>query len=131
MTTEKMKSITTDQNEIISSIQKLHPQQDDVFLFYIKTDEGGIPLVSLDVVTETADMISDVLGERAAALLLMDKICLFSVDNAASAIEKLENCISYIQEAIDKVRDIENGKSEEPYEVIDVREAQDPSKRVL
>lgn len=39
MMMEKMTSITTDQNEIVSSIQKLSPKAGDVLMFYIKTDE--------------------------------------------------------------------------------------------
>ena len=37
--TEKMTSITTDQNEIVSSIQKLSPKAGDVLMFYVKTDD--------------------------------------------------------------------------------------------
>ena len=48
--TEKMTSITTDQNEIVSSIQKLSPKAGDVLMFYIKTDEYGTPMMSLEAV---------------------------------------------------------------------------------
>jgi len=41
---------------------------------------------------------------------LLDKICLFSVDDAKVVIKRLENYISYIREAMDKVVNIENGK---------------------
>lgn len=50
-------------------------------------------------------------GRDIAGLFILDKICLFSIENSYQAIKTLENCISYIQEATDKVRDIENGNS--------------------
>lgn len=48
MMTEKMTSITTDQNEFVSSIQKLSPKAGDVLMFYIKTDEYGTPMMDFD-----------------------------------------------------------------------------------
>ena len=113
--TEKMTSITTDQNEIVSSIQKLSLKAGDVLMFYIKTDEYGTPMMSLDSVRQTAEMIGNILEDKGVAgLLLMDKICLFSIDSADTAIKRLENCISYIREATDQVPDIENGNFGDP-----------------
>jgi len=40
---------------------------------------------------------------------LLDKIYLFSIDDAEAVIKRLENYISYIREAMDKVENIENG----------------------
>lgn len=78
MMTEKMTSITTDQNEIVSSIQKLSPKAGDVLMFYIRTDEYGAPMMGLDVVRQTAEMIGNILEDKGiAGLFLMDKICLF------------------------------------------------------
>ena len=55
-------------------------------------------------------MIEDILEDKGVTgLFLMDKICLFSIDDANTAIERLENCISDIREAANKVSDIENG----------------------
>ena len=54
MMAEKITSITTDQNEIVSSVQKLDLKENDILLFNIRTDEQGIPLVSLDTVRQTA-----------------------------------------------------------------------------
>lgn len=120
MMTEKMKSITLDQNEIVSSIQKLDLKSGDVLLFNIRTDENGIPLVEMDAVSQTAQMLSQILEDKnVAGLFLLDKICLFSIENAEGAIKRLEECISYIQEAADKVRDIENGNFGEPFLIID------------
>ena len=129
--TEKITSITTDQNEIVSSIQKLSPKAGDVLMFYIKTDEYGTPMMSLDTVRQTAEMIENILEDKdVAGLFLIDKICLFSIDSADTAIKRLENCISYIREAADQVPDIKNGNLGDPV-VIKMEEAQDPSKRVL
>ena len=131
MMTGKMTSITTDQNEIVSSIQKLSPKAGDVLMFYIKTDEYGTPMMGLEAVRQTAEMIGNILEDKGVAgLLLMDKICLFSIDSADTAIKRLENCISYIREAADQVPDIENGNLGDPV-TIEMEEAQDSFKRVL
>ena len=129
--TEKMTSIMTDQNEIVSSIQKLSPKAGDVLMFYIKTDDDGFPIIDLDAVRQTAEMIGNILEDKdVAGLFLMDKICLFSIDSADTAIKRLENCISYIREAADQVPDIENGNLGDPV-TIEMEEAQDSFKRVL
>ena len=102
MITEKMTSIMTDQNEIVSSIQKLSPKAGDVLMFYIKTDEYGTPMMDLDAVKQTVDMVSNILEDTGVAgLFLIDKICLFSIENTDAAIKRLENCISYVREAAD------------------------------
>ena len=127
--TEKMTSIMTDQNEIVSSIQKLSPKAGDVLMFYIKTDEYGTPMMSLEAVQQTVEMVTNILEDRGdkgvAGLFLMDKICLFSIDSADTAIKRLENCISYIREAANQVPDIENGNLGDPV-TIEMEEAQDP-----
>ena len=132
--TEKITSIMTDQNEIVSSIQKLSPKAGDVLMFYIKTDEYGTPMMSLEAVQQTVEMVTNILEDRGdkgvAGLFLMDKICLFSIDSADTAIKRLENCISYIREAADQVPDIENGDFGDPV-TIEMEEAQDSFKRVL
>ena len=130
MMTEKMTFITTDQNEIVSSIQKLSPKAGDALMFYIKTDEYGIPMMDLDVVQQTADMIEKIVDEDVLIIFLMDKICLFSIENANTAIKRLENCISYIREAADQVPDIENGNLGDPV-TIEMEKIQDSFKRVL
>ena len=129
--TEKITSITTDQNEIVSSIQKLSPKAGDVLMFYVKTDDNGIPMIGLDKVRQTAEMLGNILEDKGVTgLFLMDKICLFSIDSADTAIKRLENCISYIREAADQVPDIENGNLGDPV-TIKMEEAQDSFKRVL
>lgn len=132
--TEKITSIMTDQNEIVSSIQKLSPKAGDVLMFYVKTDEYGTPMMNLEAVQQTVEMVTDILEDRGdkgvTGLFLMDKICLFSIDSADTAIKRLENCISYIREAVDQVPDIENGNLGDPV-TIKMEEAQDSFKRVL
>lgn len=128
--TKKITSITTDQNEIVSSIQKLSPKAGDVLMFYVKTDDNGIPMIGLDKVRQTAEMLGNILRDKGVGLFLMDKICLFSIDDADTAIKRLENCISDIREAANKVPDIENGNFGDPV-TIEMKDAQDQSKRVL
>ena len=134
ITTEKMISIMTDQNEIISSIQKLSPKAGDILMFYIKTDEYGTPMMDLEAVQQTVKMVTDILEDRGdkgvTGLFLMDKICLFSIENADTAIKRLEKCISDIREAADQVPDIENGNFGDPV-TIEMKEAQGSFKRVL
>ena len=127
---EKITSITTDQNEIVSSIQKLSPKAGDVLMFYVKTNDDGIPIIGFDKVRQTAEMLGNILGDKGVGLFLMDKICLFSIDSADTAIKRLENCISYIREAADQVPDIENGNLGDPV-MIKMKDAQNQSKRVL
>lgn len=128
---KKMTSITTDQNEIVSSIQKLSPEAGDVLLFYIKTDDQGIPLINIETINQTAKMAGELLTQRGATgLFLLDKICLFSIEDAEKTINVLRNCISYIREATGYAPDIENGTFREP-KIIDMKKAEDPSKRVL
>jgi len=82
-------------------------------MFYIKTDEYGTPMMDLEAVRQTVEMVTDILEDRGdkgvTGLFLMDKICLFSVDDANTAIKRLENCISDIREAVNKVPNIKNG----------------------
>ena len=128
---EKITSITTDQNEIVSSIQKLSPKAGDVLMFYVKTDDDGIPIIGLDKVQQTAEMLRNTLeGNGVTGLFLMDKICLFSIDDADTVIKRLENCISNIRKAVNKVPDIENGNFRDSV-TIEMKDAQDQSKRVL
>lgn len=117
--TTKMTSIIFDENEILSGIQKLSPQDGDILLFYIKTDDNGMPLIDLETVQQTAEMLMDILDDTNQAIFLFDKICLFSIENSKEVVKRLEKTISTIQEANDKVRDIENGNSEESFLVID------------
>lgn len=66
-------------------------------------------------------MVSNLLKEkRVYSLFLFDKICLTSIENAEEVIKSLEDSIFYIQETIDKVRDIKNEKSEKNFTVVNI-----------
>lgn len=62
MMTETMTSITTDQNEIISSIQQLSPKSGDILMFYVKTDKDGIPMIDMETLEQTAKVVENVLN---------------------------------------------------------------------
>lgn len=127
----KITSITTDQNEIISSIQKLSPKAGDVLLLYVKTNDDGVPIIGLDKMWQSTEMLGNILEDKGAiGLFLMDKICLFSIDEADAVIKRLENCIFNIREAVNKAPDIENGNFGDPV-TIEMKDAWDQSKRVL
>ncbi len=62
MMTEKMTSITIDQNEIISSIQQLNPKSGDILMFYVKTDKDGLPMMDVKTLEQTAKVVENVLN---------------------------------------------------------------------
>jgi len=62
MMTETMTSITTDQNEIISSIQQLSPKSGDILMFYVKTDKDGIPMIDMGTLEQTVKIVESVLN---------------------------------------------------------------------
>lgn len=117
----KTTSLTLDKNEILSSIEKIKPSSGDVLLFSIRTDDDGIPLADVEVVQETAEILNDILPEGAVGIFLLDKIFLSSVENSEKAIKRLEKCISAIQEANEKLVDIENGNSEKSFLTVDLK----------
>lgn len=117
------KSIMIKQSELVSAVEKLTPAAGNVFLFFIKTDDQGLPFVEMDVAQQTADMIGEIFEESGAkAIFLFDKICLFSVGDSERMIKSLKNCISTIDEATDQALDIESGIFESAV-VIDMKDA--------
>ena len=58
---EKMKSITIDENEVLAGIAKIKPEDGDILIFYIKTDDEGIPLVDAVTRGNTFHSVSDFL----------------------------------------------------------------------
>lgn len=120
--TSQTKSIMIKQSELVSAVEKLTPAAGDVFLFFIKTDDQGLPFVEMDVAQQTADMIGEIFeGTGAQAIFLFDKICLFSVEDLKGMIKSLKHCISAIEGAADQVPDIENGIFEKAA-VIDMKD---------
>lgn len=116
------KSIMIKQSELVSAVEKLTPAAGDVFLFFIKTDDQGLPFVEMDVAQQTADMIGEIFEESGAkAIFLFDKICLFSVGDSERMIKSLKNCISTIDEATNQALDIESGIFENAV-VIDMKD---------
>ena len=112
------KSIMIKQSELVSAVEKLTPAAGDVFLFFIKTDDQGLPFVEMDVAQQTADMIGEIFEESGAkAIFLFDKIYLFSIGDSERIIKSLKKTISYISEAVDQALDIENGIFEEAVEI--------------
>lgn len=127
--TVKTTTLMPDQNEILSSIEKITPKDGDVLLFYIKTDNNGIPLIDIETAQQTADLIGDMFVDKnVRALFLMDKCCLFSVSDSERAIKRLEKAISAIRETDKQLMYIESGNSEKSFVTVDL--AEDPSKRV-
>ena len=105
-------------NNIVSTVEKLIPAPGDIFLFLIKTDDQGMPSIDLETVQQTADMMGEVLGKYGAkGIFLFDKIYLFSIEDSERIIESLKKTISYISEAVDQALDIENGVFEEAVEI--------------
>ena len=52
-------------------------------MFYVKTDDNGIPMIGLNKIRQTAEMLGNILEDKGVTgLFLMDKICLFSIDDA-------------------------------------------------
>ena len=117
---EKTISTTFEKNEILSEVQKIAPKKGEVLLFYVKTDDDGIPLVSLETVQDVADNIYKVVPDGVSGIFLFDKICLFSVENSKRVIERLKKVISDIEEATDILGNIENGNSAEPFLTLNI-----------
>lgn len=109
-------------DDYFDGITKLHPEEGDVFLFHMKTDDMGVPLANVETMQEQMTVISHTLesaGIQTAIAAVTDKICLFSVADAEKVVRQLEEVIKYVQEAKEKLVDIENGNSEESSVVID------------
>ena len=108
----KMKSIQIDNNDIVSAVTKLRPQIGDIIIYHIKTDEYGSPLCDMSKLGSIHEHLCEILPQGVGLLMLFDKICLDKVANFQETIECLENCISILTEAENKVRDIKNGNYE-------------------
>lgn len=100
--TEKMKTLTIkDKNAIFESIIKIKPEKGESLLFTVKTDEYGNPLMEYEVITETAQIIRDAIGEDIPVIFMFDKIELYSVETNENTVKKLEKVIDYVKNAGD------------------------------
>lgn len=114
----KTTSIMIEQNDIISKVEKLSPQDGDVLIFYGKTDEWGQLLTPVDEVVSFLNRVKEnIANDNVSILFLPDKICLSEIKTVEEAKEELKRCISYLQGAMDKVEDIKNRKFEKFREV--------------
>ena len=105
-------------DDIFSRVQKINAAAGDVLIFYVKTDDAGVPCLDVDEFLNVFNTMQNFLDDKnISALFMIDKICLFSVENANEAKEHLKKCISYIQEAVNNAVDIENGKFRNPIQV--------------
>ena len=123
----EMKSITIDENEIFSGITKIKPEDGDIFIFYIKTDDEGVPLVSATTYGEAFHSVNDLLQKQnklCGCIFLLDKYYLPFVKNSDEAIRELEEVKSSIEKAIEQVRDIKN-RTESTIEKLNILEAGD------
>lgn len=116
----KMISTTFEKNEILSEVQKIAPKKGEILLFYVKTDDNGIPLTDLETVQDVADNMNNILPEGVSGIFLFDKICLFSIENSKRVIERLKKVISDIEEATDTLGNIENRNSAEPFLTLNI-----------
>ena len=116
----KMISTTFEKNEILSEVQKITPKKGEILLFYVKTDDNGIPLTDLETVQDVADNMNNILPEGVSGIFLFDKICLFSIENSKRVIERLKKVISDIEEATDTLGNIENRNSAEPFLTLNI-----------
>ena len=117
--------------DVVQKIQKVEVKNGDILVFNIKTDEYGAFYLPVESLQSFVDCVNDELKKsekNIMALFVPDKICLSSVQNSESVVKDLKNVISYIEEAINKITDIENGKFKSEV-VINMEQAGDPSKR--
>lgn len=123
---KKITTVTMTDNNIISAVDKIHPEDGDFLLFYVKTDDAGVPVSGWNEVETAARVMGDLLKDKGAwGVFIMDKICLFSIENAEELTRTLDKQISAIQKAKRKLGDFKNGKSGEPYFIIDIKEIED------
>ena len=104
----KIKTKTLNNNQIFETITKLHPEKGDVLFFEIATDEYGTTYYDADTIREMVKNIDDFLGEDIKKIFLLDKFYLYDVDSAEAAIERLQNCIAYLQDGIEQLQNVKH-----------------------
>lgn len=94
---EMMIFIMINFDDIFSKVEKVNAAAGDVLIFYIKTDDTGMPYLSVDKYLDIFNTVQNFLDDKNISVLFMvDKVSLFSVENANEAKEHLKKCISYI-----------------------------------
>ena len=96
--------INEEDKRIIERVQKINCDKGDILLFYFKLDQ----FFDIEELQSFYKNIRLVLPEDASVIMLPDKIQLFCIEQCESMIKRLQNYISQIQEAMDKVRNIKN-----------------------
>lgn len=94
----KMMMTNINQNDIFSSIEKIHPTAGDVLIFTFKTDSNGDPLVPIEDVYNISKTIEAVIGASIAVLFIPDTIFFEKCDDAEAAIHNLENIIYLLKD---------------------------------
>lgn len=98
------------EEELIERIQQMNCEKGNLLVFYTKTDQYGVPLYDVNTLQQCFDSITSALPEGVTAIILPDKIWLSSIEDCERALEDLKKCISYLQEAMDKIGNIKNEK---------------------
>ena len=121
---EEMKSITIKGNNGISKLTKLRPKDGDVFVFFVETDDNGIPKVDFETIQQSAKMLGEAV-KPAIAVFMLDKFGIYSCENYQGLINGLQQIISSIQEAAENVGSIKNGNPLEPDVVVRAKDILD------
>ena len=98
------------EDELIERIKQMNCEKGNLLVFYTKTDQYGVPLYDVNTLQQCFDSIISALPEGVTAIILPDKIWLSSIEDCERALEDLKKCISYLQEAMDKIGNIKNEK---------------------
>lgn len=108
METKMTKIILND--DVFSSIDKIHPAAGDVLIFNISTDYEGYPQVPLDLLDSTVMRIKESLKnyKDVTALFTFDKMCFENIKKIEDTIKSLEGVISYLREAAELAGGREN-----------------------
>lgn len=104
-------------NQIFQSITLLHPQDGDVLMFHIKTDQYGMMMADIQLVRDTFNNLQECFneqhkGKKIALIAAPDKFQLDSIENCEKAIKSHEKAIQYILEAMGLLQSYQNQKEE-------------------
>lgn len=109
---EKNREIFKYCGDIFSSIERLSPQQNNVLLFFIKTNEYGRIKYNYMTIEETAKAVQEALdatGKKVQTIFMPDTISLFSVADIDHEIERLQKIISMLNKLkIEKKQELDD-----------------------